>query len=73
MFGGLFYARAGDQVDLRDYSTGKVQVLHVSRMVGRIRWDDVRWIHRPASKPTLTLQTCIDDDVRGDRFIVQAT
>jgi LPXTG-site transpeptidase (sortase) family protein len=72
MFGGLLYARVGDEVDLHDYSTGALQVLHVSRVVGRIRWDDISWIHRRASRPTLVLQTCVDDDVHGARFVVQA-
>jgi LPXTG-site transpeptidase (sortase) family protein len=73
MFGGLLYARAGDEVDLRDYSTGSTQVLHVSRVVGRIGWNDTRWIHAAAGQPTLTLQTCVDDNLRGSRYIVQAT
>jgi LPXTG-site transpeptidase (sortase) family protein len=73
MFGGLLFARSGDEVDLRDYSTGRTQVLHVTRVVGKVAWDDTRWIHVTASQPTLTLQTCVDDNVRGSRFIVQAT
>jgi LPXTG-site transpeptidase (sortase) family protein len=73
MFGGLPFARAGDEVDLHDYGTGGTQVLHVSRVVGKVAWNDTRWIHAAASQPTLTLQTCVDDNVRGSRFIVQAT
>jgi LPXTG-site transpeptidase (sortase) family protein len=73
MFGGLLYARAGDEVDLRDYSTGSTRILHVSRVVGRIAWNDTRWIHAVARQPTLTLQTCVDDNLRGSRYIVQAT
>jgi LPXTG-site transpeptidase (sortase) family protein len=73
MFGGLLYARPGDEVDLHDYSTGSVRVLHVSRVVGKVAWNDKSWIHASASRPTLTLQTCVDDNVHGRRFIVQAT
>jgi LPXTG-site transpeptidase (sortase) family protein len=73
MFGGLLYARPGDEVVLRDYSSGSVSVLHVSRVVGKIAWNDKSWIHASASKPTLTLQTCVDDNLHGRRFIVQAT
>jgi LPXTG-site transpeptidase (sortase) family protein len=73
MFGGLLYARPGDEVILRDYSTGSTSVLRVSRVVGKIAWNDKSWIHTAASKPTLTLQTCVDDNVHGRRFIVQAT
>jgi len=73
MFGDLLYARTGDVVELHDYSTGRLQVLHVSRVVGRIRWNDVSWIHRRASRPTLVLQTCVDDNPYGDRFVVEAS
>ena len=73
MFGGLLYARTGDEVDLHDYGSGSRQVLHVSQVVGKIPWNDTRWIHATAEKPTLTLQTCVDDNVRGSRYIVQAT
>jgi LPXTG-site transpeptidase (sortase) family protein len=73
MFGGLLYARAGDEVDLHDFSTGNLRVLHVARVVGKIAWNDVSWIHAGAAAPTLTLQTCVDDNLHGSRFIVQAT
>lgn len=73
MFGGLLFARTGDEVDLHDYGSGSTQVLHVSSIVGKVAWNDTRWIHSPAGQPTLTLQTCVDDNVRGSRFIVQAT
>jgi len=73
MFGGLLYARSGDEVDLHDYGSGNIQVLHVSQVVGKIAWNDTHWIHTAASKPTLTLQTCVDDNVHGSRYIVQAT
>jgi LPXTG-site transpeptidase (sortase) family protein len=73
MFGGLLFARAGDEVDLHDYGTGSTQVLHVSRVVGKVAWNDTRWIHAAAAQPTLTLQTCVDDNVHGSRYIVQAT
>jgi LPXTG-site transpeptidase (sortase) family protein len=73
MFGGLLYARAGDAVLVRDYGTGRVVTLHVSRVVGRIHWDDTSWIRHQSPAPMLTLQTCIDDSPHGDRFIVLAT
>ena len=73
MFGGLLFARAGDEVDLHDYGSGTTQVLHVSRVVGKVAWNDTRWIHATVAQPTLTLQTCVDDNVHGSRFIVQAT
>jgi LPXTG-site transpeptidase (sortase) family protein len=73
MFGALLYARRGDDVDVHDYGTAQVQRLHVSRVVGRIHWNDTSWIRYRSDRPTLTLQTCVDDDQHGDRFIVQAT
>ncbi|MBO0743959.1 MAG: sortase [Candidatus Dormibacteraeota bacterium] len=73
MFGALLYARRGDEVDVHDYGTAQIQRLHVSRVVGRIHWNDTSWIHYRSDRPTLTLQTCVDDDQHGDRFIVQAT
>lgn len=73
MFGALLYARRGDEVDVHDYGTGQIQKLHVSRVVGRIHWNDTSWIRYRSDRPTLTLQTCVDDDQHGDRFIVQAT
>lgn len=73
MFGGLLFARPGDEVDLHDYTAGTVRAMHVSRVVGRTRWNDTSWIHQRTSAPTLTLQTCIDLDVHGDRFVVQVT
>jgi LPXTG-site transpeptidase (sortase) family protein len=73
MFGALLYARRGDEVDVHDYGTAQVQRLHVSRVVGRIHWNDTSWIRYRSDRPTLTLQTCVDDDQHGDRFIVQAT
>jgi len=73
MFGGLLFARQGDLVELHDYGSGAVTTLHVSRVVGRTGWNDVTWIHERATAPTLTLQTCIDLDPHGDRYVVQAT
>jgi LPXTG-site transpeptidase (sortase) family protein len=73
MFGALLYARQRDEVDLRNYDSGQIRKLHVSRVVGRIHWNDTHWMHYRAERPTLTLQTCVDDNQHGDRFIVQAS
>lgn len=73
MFGALLYARRGDEVDVHDYGTGQIQKLHVDRVVGRIHWNDTSWIRYRSDRPTLTLQTCVDDNQHGDRFVVQAT
>ncbi len=73
MFGGLLFARVGDRVSLHDYTSGAVRAKRVSRVVGRTRWNDTSWIHQQTTAPTLTLQTCIDLDPHGDRFIVQVT
>ena len=72
MFGALLLSHKGDIVLLHDYSANSVKTLHVSRVVGRVRYNDVSWIKLKASDPLLTLQTCIDDNLQGDRFIVQA-
>ena len=73
MFGGLLYARNGDAVTLHNYATGQVQAFRVSRVVGRVRFDDVSWIHAVSQGPMLTLSTCVDTNLQGDRYIVQAT
>jgi LPXTG-site transpeptidase (sortase) family protein len=73
MFGGLLYARAGDAVSIHDYATGKVTTFHVSRVVGRTRYNDTTWLRTLSTKPLLTLQTCVDDNPKGDRYIVQAS
>jgi LPXTG-site transpeptidase (sortase) family protein len=73
MFGGLLFARSGDEVGLRDYGRGSTQVMHVSKVVGKVAWNDTSWIHVTASQPTLTLQTCVDDNVHGNRYIVHAS
>jgi LPXTG-site transpeptidase (sortase) family protein len=72
MFGGLLFARQGQPVMLRDYSSGAVKELHVSRVVGRIHWNDTSWIKLKTDQALVTLQTCIDNDPKGDRYIVQA-
>jgi LPXTG-site transpeptidase (sortase) family protein len=73
MFGGLLFARSGDEVRLHDYGTGTSRVMHVTRVVGKVAWNDTRWIHLTGSQATLTLQTCVDDNPHGNRYIVQAT
>lgn len=72
MFGGLLFAKTGDRVYLHDYSTGQVRTFVVSKVVGRVRYNDTRWLRETSSTPLLTLQTCVGWDVQGDRYIVQA-
>jgi LPXTG-site transpeptidase (sortase) family protein len=72
MFGGLLFAKAGDRVYLHDYSTRQVQTFVVSKVVGRVKYDDTRWLRETSPVPLLTLQTCVGWDVKGDRYIVQA-
>ena len=71
MFGGLLYARLGDRAYLHDYDTGRVAEFRVSRVIGRVAYNDSRWMTAGASRPTLTLQTCVDYNPKGDRFLVQ--
>jgi LPXTG-site transpeptidase (sortase) family protein len=73
MFANLLYARTGDTAYIHDYGAGKIQTFHVSRVVGQIPYDDGTWLHYQASKPTLTLQTCMDWNPTGNRYIVQLT
>lgn len=72
MFGGLLFAQAGDRIYLRNYSTGHVQAFVVSKVVGRVRYNDTRWLSEVSPTPLLTLQTCVGWDATGDRYIVQA-
>ncbi|HEX6487998.1 MAG TPA: sortase, partial [Candidatus Dormibacteraeota bacterium] len=72
MFGPLLLAQAGDEVVVTDYDLGTVQTLHVSRVVGRVRYNDVSWLRASSARPLLTLQTCVDYSVKGDRWIVLA-
>jgi len=71
MFGGLLYAQPGDAAYLHDYVTGAVQALHVSRVVGKIAYNDDRWLLAQTTAPMVTLQTCMDYDPKGPRYIVQ--
>lgn len=73
MFANLLYARVGDAGYVHDYGTGRVLTFHVSRIVGQIRYNDDTWLHYQASRPTLTLQTCMDWKSTGNRFVVQLT
>ena len=73
MFANLLYARVGDTGYIHDYGTGRVQTFHVSRVVGQIPWNDGTWLHYQSSRPTLTLQTCMDWTPKGKRFVVQLT
>jgi LPXTG-site transpeptidase (sortase) family protein len=73
MFGALLVATVGDNVFVHDYSAKTVKTFHVSKVVGKVRYNDVSFIHIKTDKPMLTLQTCIDDNRQGDRFIVQAS
>lgn len=73
MFGGLLFAKTGDRVYLRDYSTGHVQTFAISKVVGRVAYNDTRWLRETSPTPLLTLQTCVGWDAKGDRYVVQAT
>lgn len=73
MFASLLYARVGDAAYIHDYSTGRVLTFHVSRVVGQIHYDDRTWLDYKATRPTLTLQTCMDWSPTGNRYIVQLT
>lgn len=73
MFGGLLLTRPGQHVYLHDYTTGHAADFVISRVVGRVGYDDLRWLDATSATPLLTLQTCIGWDVKGDRFIVLAT
>lgn len=72
MFGGLIWASRGQAVQIHDYETGRVLTFHVTRVIGAVRWNDYRWIDTPSAKPMLTLQTCLDYNPHGDRWIVEA-
>lgn len=73
MFGTLLFAKDGETVMLHDYSTGFVQTMHISRVVGRTRWNDSSWITTFSGVPMLTLQTCVGADPHTDRWIVEVT
>lgn len=72
MFGGLIWAQRGEAVGIHDYATGRVLTFHVTRVVGAVRWNDYSWIDTSSERPMLTLQTCIDYNPHGDRWIVEA-
>ena len=72
MFGGLLKAKDGQAVVLHDYTTGEQRTFHVSRVVGRTKYNDVSWIYESSATPLLTLQTCIGADINTDRWVVQA-
>ena len=71
MFANLLYARVGDTGYVHDYATGRMQTFHVTRVVGEIPWNDGTWLHYQSSRPTLTLQTCKDWTLKGNRYVVQ--
>jgi LPXTG-site transpeptidase (sortase) family protein len=73
MFGPLLYAQPGDLAELHNYDTGVVRDLHVSRVVGRVAYNDSKWLALKTAVPTVTLQTCVDYNPKGDRYIVQLT
>jgi LPXTG-site transpeptidase (sortase) family protein len=73
MFANLLYARVGDAGYIHDYGSGRVLTFHVSRIVGQVRYNDGTWLHYQAHRPTLTLQTCMDWNPTGNRYIVQLT
>jgi hypothetical protein len=57
---------------LHDYTSGEQRTFHVSRVIGRTKYNDVSWIYETSSTPLLTLQTCIGADINTDRWVVQA-
>jgi sortase (surface protein transpeptidase) len=73
MFGTLLFAKPQEAVILHNYTTGVLRTMHVSRVVGRVKWNDASWITQFSPVPLLTLQTCVDADIQSDRWIVQAT
>jgi LPXTG-site transpeptidase (sortase) family protein len=73
MFGTLLLAKDGEAVMLHDYTTGIVRTMHISRVVGRTRWNDVSWITTFSGVPMLTLQTCVGAETQSDRWVVQVT
>jgi LPXTG-site transpeptidase (sortase) family protein len=73
MFGPLLWAHDGEQVILQDYTAHTTTVMHIDRVVGRVAYNDVSWIHEQSTTPLLTLQTCIGANWNTDRWIVQAT
>jgi LPXTG-site transpeptidase (sortase) family protein len=73
MFANLLYARVGDAGYIHDYGSGRVLTFHVSRVVGQIAYNDGTWLHYQASRPTLTLMTCMDWKFTGNRYVVQLT
>ena len=71
-FGALLFAHPGAAVIIRDYDHHSQLVLHVTRIVGRIRWNDMSWIHASSTAPLLTMQTCVGANPTDDRWIVEA-
>ena len=45
----------------------------MSRVIGRVPYNDSKWLSLKTAVPTVTLQTCIDYNPKGDRYIVQLT
>ena len=72
MFGALLFAKEGQEVDLHNYTTGDVQVFHITKVIGRVKWNDVSLIYQQSGSPLLTLQTCIGADFKTDRWVVEA-
>ena len=73
MFGGLLLTSPGEHVYLHDYTSGRVDDFVISRVVGKVAYNDMRWLEARSSTPLLTLQTCIGWDLKGDRFVVLAS
>ncbi len=72
-FGALLLAKDGMQVNVHNYNNGQVQTLHISDVVGKIKWNDTSWIYKQSSLPELTLQTCVGSTYYTDRWIVVAS
>ena len=73
MFGALLFAKGGQDVIVHDYTANTVKTLHITKVVGKVHYNDTTWIKYKADSPTLTLQTCVDNNPKGDRYVVQAS
>jgi LPXTG-site transpeptidase (sortase) family protein len=73
MFGSLIWAHPGQAVYVHDYDTHSKLTFHVSRVVGKVAWNDYTWLLQQSDSPLITLQTCVDYNPQGDRWVVQVS
>lgn len=66
----LWEAKTGDRVELH-LDGGSVASYTVSRILPRVRWDDLSWLD-PTPGEILRLQTCTSYGQTAPRFIVEA-